>query len=522
MKNSPGAKTRPTDPLLRQPVSPLRRRRLALAGLGFAAGLALFLIVISAVLFNGKTPAPVASEAGLATQGVPTATPLPATTTTAAATTTTAAPTVRPTATAVPVPTPTPLAVAGLTINSKSLSNQGKLAFIFQNNLFTLDGATGQARQINKIGTVEKFGWSHDGEWLAYSLQPGPNAPVNSLWLSRSDGAENHQLPGSGDFAWSPTANELALTQIGDSTGLQILSTAGGAVRYVTNLNAASPLWSPDGSTLAFISTDRGPNGAARLVTVPAKGGPTSPVFAAEPGNGLTLLDWWPTGKGLLFQTIPANSASLSADGLPVQSLSLDAPAQTPQTLVKSLIHPAWLSWSPDGTKFVAVEGAGRQLSTNKALTVCDVVKASCQILAQPVNTVSLDPAWSPDGNRIAFVRAEARSGFLDAAGFADWEKTRTLWVSNPDGSQARPVEGLAAVVGVQNPLWSRDSKQLLLGHVGGTAPGGLWLTGLTEQAGKLQANPHLVAGPVGNSAQQAATGYYGYQDWQILAAWYR
>ena len=143
MKNSPGGKTRPTDPLLRQPVSPLRSRRLALAGLGFAAVLALFLIAISVVLFNGKTPAPVASEAGLATQGVPTPTALPATTS-AATTTRLPHPPLRPTATAVPVPTPTPLAVAGLTIDGKSLNNQGKLAFIFQNNLFTLDGATGR------------------------------------------------------------------------------------------------------------------------------------------------------------------------------------------------------------------------------------------------------------------------------------------------------------------------------------------------------------------------------------------
>lgn len=681
MKNSTGERSRPTDPRLLQAVSEKRSRRLALAGLSFAAILALFLIAVSVVLFNGKTSTPAvpgtilvvqtskpptttsiasASTAlpvgpaslgeapqncgpalalqqlaydfgpmaggtpvglvGISDKGViefngnlptqwgypqkvlwavaPTFTgtislqganvadgaplwfkignvpettpvldtknggsnpsgwaawpstlyapeagcylikaqwpggsweitfaagriPSPGPIATANLTTATAP---APTATAVPVPTPTPLAVAGLMVDSGSFSKQGKLAFIFQNNLFALDGTTGRAYQITRSGAVEKFAWSYDGTWLAYSLRPAANAPANTLWVSRSDGAENHQLPGSGDFAWSPTTSELALTQNGDSTGLQIISTAGTA-RSVTNLNAASPFWSPDGSTLAFVSTDRGPNEAARIVTVPAKGGSTTTNFAAEPGNGLALLGWWPNGKGLLFQTIPANSASLSADGLPVQSLALAAPAAAPPTLVKSLLHPNWLSWSPDGTKFVAVEGAGRQLSTNKALIVCDVIKSTCQNLAQPADTVSLDPAWSPDSRRIAFVRAEARSGFLDAAAFAAWEKTRTLWVCNPDGSQARQVEGLADLGGVQNPLWSRDGKYLLLGlgHIGGTVdPGGLWLTDLTEQAGKLQANRRLVAGPVGNLAQPAANGYYGYQDWQAIAAWYR
>lgn len=423
--------------------------------------------------------------------------------------------------TAAPAPTPTAPPVAGLTVNAGNFSKQGKLAFIYQGNLFILDGSTGQTRQIVNSGSVGKFAWSHDGEWLAYSWRPTVGSPNSEVWMTLADGAGKHKVAASDDFAWSPVANELAVSQLGDSTGLQIVSTAG-LSRTLTTLNTASAVWSSDGTTLAFVTTDRGSNGAARIMTMTAKGGSQTVYYIGQPGDGLKLLGWWPNGKGLLFQTIPANSASLSADGLAVQSLSLTTPAATPQTLVKSLVHSEWISWSPDSTRFVAVEGAGRQISSNKSLTVCDVTKGSCQVIPQPANTVSLDPAWSPDGSRIAFVRAATATSFDSNFGastaFDAWEKTRSLWLINPDGTNPRQVEGLAGVVGVQNPQWSKDGKQLLLGHAGGTPPSGLWLAELTEQSGSLKATPRLVAGPI----WVEQPGYYGYMDWTAIAAWYR
>jgi Tol biopolymer transport system component len=413
-----------------------------------------------------------------------------------------------------PTATPTPQTIAGLTVNGANFSKQGKLAFVSNGNLFVLDGATGQTRQLTTSGGVSEFKWSYDGEWLAYRANfRGAAGPV---LVAHYNGIENFPLPGVGEFAWSPVTNEIALTS--PDGGLQIVNTAGIAHK-LTGQNATSPLWSPDGSTIAFVTAEAGRDGPAKIVTMPAIGGSTTPYFTGKAGDGIKLLSWWPNGKGLLFQTIPVNSASLSANGLPVESIDLTSSQNFHQTLVKSLVNTNWLSWSPDGTKFVAVEGTGRQLTANKSLTICDITKNSCQTVAQPANTVSLDPAWSSDGTQIAFVSASSVSGFSDETAYINWLKTNTLWLVNADGSNARQIDGLAAFGGLENPLWSADGKKLLLADTSGNGKSGLWLADLTEQNGKVQAAVHPVVSPVGNPSQTGNI-YFSYQD--LLVGWYR
>lgn len=86
------------------------------------------------------------------------------------------------------------------------------------------------------------------------------------------------------------------------------------------------------------------------------------------------------------------------------------------------------------------------------------MAQASCDTLPQPDDAVSLDAAWSPAGERIAFVRAprERKNGGL-AEG---WISGRRLWLAAPDGSGAQDVAG----GGVFGPVWDRAGRLLFVG----------------------------------------------------------
>ena len=254
-----------------------------------------------------------------------------------------------PTATAASTATPTPQTLGGVTVNGVNFSKQGKLAFVSNGNLFVLDGANGQTHQLTQNGGVSEFKWSYDGEWLAYKVSLGAAGSGDAIYMSKYDGTGNFMPPGNGEFAWSPIKEELAFTTFspnGVPGDLKIVDT-NKTVHKTISKNVSSLLWSPDGLTLAYATFDKIPDGTVRIETIPTTDKVVfqnnSPVSAQE-GAGIKLLSWWPDGKGLLFQNIPANSASLSMDGLPVKSVDLTNPTALPHQLVKALVNTDWLS----------------------------------------------------------------------------------------------------------------------------------------------------------------------------------
>jgi dipeptidyl aminopeptidase/acylaminoacyl peptidase len=177
-----------------------------------------------------------------------------------------------------------------------------------------------------------------------------------------------------------------------------------GREREPTNLtkteraSESSPAWSPDGSTIAFVRensiwTMRRDGSAPRQVTA-------GQVVDRQPA-------WSPDGRTIAF----ARNGAI---------LVVDAAGGEPRPLASGPFYALNPSWSPDGRVLVYAHDSG----TGAFLTVVQ----SDGTGARPL-TRGTDPAWSPQGDWIAFV---ARLN----------ERRNAIYVIRPNG------EGLTRLTG--------------------------------------------------------------------------
>jgi Tol biopolymer transport system component len=332
----------------------------------------------------------------------------------------------------------------------------GRLAYERGGKVYILEG-----RREREVGIGRSPAWSFDGAWLAYVGSDAVEGPYR-LQMVRADGTGMVQFPdlpaSEPVMAWSPAERVLA---VGWEHGLW-LARPDGAVKALDDhpQGVYSFAWSPDGARLAYVTTEprQAPLPPAdTLWTVAVTGGSPVPVLRA-PEGAIYVADWWPDGQSLLYWMSPIRSASIAADGLPLRRLDLATGATN--HLETTLLNRRWISWAPDGQRFLAVAGGGRAAWVGKALSVCD--RQACRPVEQPPGVVRLDGVWAPAGNRIAFVQAEARPFEAGAEG---WMETRRLWVSAADGSGAQEVG--AAGSGVYSPQWEKDGRHLLYARDG-------------------------------------------------------
>ncbi|HEY9283827.1 MAG TPA: DUF4214 domain-containing protein, partial [Pyrinomonadaceae bacterium] len=214
-----------------------------------------------------------------------------------------------------------------------------------------------------------------------------------------------------------PSDRVLFTSQRDGNAEIYVMNGDGTGLTNLTNNPAqdVTPVWSPDGTRIAFSSTRTGPGNT---------GGHTNIYVMDADGGNVRLL---------------THHTDEEEDGTIDNWVILD---------------PAW---SPDGTKLVyavdTLEGAGHLVIVN-----ADGSGGETFINASG----AADPAWSPDGTRIAYIARE--SVFNPEDNFA----VRYLLVVNADGSGKTRVAvappffsvgfGLPQVNG---PAWSPDGKRL-------------------------------------------------------------
>jgi Tol biopolymer transport system component len=152
-----------------------------------------------------------------------------------------------------------------------------------------------------------------------------------------------------------------------------------------------------------------------------------------------------PNGKKIAFQS-PRNGKQ--------DIFTMNADGTHQKRVTRSRKHDYNPAWSPDGTRIAFVR-QHRGNSSNLKIYVMKAARESETNRAQRLTTASLstleelDPAWSPDGTRIAFARNPDASS--PTSGF-DLHSIR----ANGSGQIRLTTTG-----GSQQPAWSPDGTKI-------------------------------------------------------------
>ncbi|MBN1429234.1 MAG: PD40 domain-containing protein [Anaerolineae bacterium] len=293
-------------------------------------------------------------------------------------------------------------------------------------------------------GEVSSAAWSPRSNKIIFDSELGIN--IRALFSINVDGSGLTQLTdGAGNDSspvWSPDGTQIAFgTMRQGDWDIYIMNSDGNEQRpLVSGPNYdGGTVWSPDGSRIAFFS-DRN---AQRNIYVIDVDGSNLTQLTTGPGH-LQDLVWSPDGTHIAYVVWDENGIGdvvvMNADGSePVLLTDHSAPSHSP-------------AWSPDGTRIAYVSGQSEQMN----IYVADMQNLSEPIRLTQCGAMNFSPVWSPDGEWIAF--STDRNGNYD------------LYLAAADGSGVIPLVNTNA--DELSPVWSPDGTKILFSsgkeHVSG------------------------------------------------------
>ncbi len=258
----------------------------------------------------------------------------------------------------------------------------------------TVDGSA-DPRQVTR-GDGAKFGprYAPDGRRIAYVLDVDGSEALDACICDRDSQRHTNltlDLPGAlqPNLSWSPDSSQLACISDGSgSFDTFVIPVEGGAPRPVLALPYPDwdVRWSPDGRHLAVTAETTGQDYG--IFIVPAAGGEPLQLAAPEGVINAREPEWAPDGRRLAFASDVRGSYAIGIYELDSRGITW---------VTDSNFDDETPSWSPQGDRLVFLRREG-------ATTVLAVAGGQDLATYRVSPGVHYGPRFTPDGEHVVFV----------------------------------------------------------------------------------------------------------------------
>jgi Tol biopolymer transport system component len=300
------------------------------------------------------------------------------------------------------------------------LARPGLIAFGTGDNHIVLADADGShPRDISgAAGSDYLPSWSPDGTKLAIWRAMGERF---SIAVTDPDGVLITLIPtlepvprdhltawaggAGGPLAWSPDSRHMAFwSWVGDVPQIFAVASDGTGLQRIGDprIPAIDPVWSPDGSQIAFAGmgdafTDSGAGPDQTGIFVMDADGSAVHRISHVKGRDLSVSyhepQWQPGGDLIAYQADPDYDSHVfvaRADGTAERDVSIEAGG--------TYQHDDAPTWSPDGRQLAFTRAKNAGPLSQIVIIDADGIHAR-ELVHPPVD--AMGPTWSPDGTRV-------------------------------------------------------------------------------------------------------------------------
>ena len=283
--------------------------------------------------------------------------------------------------------------------------------------------------------------WSPNGCRIAFIRDDVYVVDANGTGVRRlTTSRAGQNVPSPTAIAWSPDGHRIVVTLAGEenfseSSYIDVFDSDGGGRRRLVPFQAGEPSWSPDSSRIAFdrwFSID-----GTDLYVVDADGGNLRRLTGRSNRSfGSDSPAWSPDGRRIAFVRAGSLDAPSEIYVIGVDGTGLRRVTTSPRDPGNQGDFP--VVWSPDGQRIAFVRNSNVR---GPDIYVVRIDGGGLRRLTRSGD--ASEPAWSPDGRQIVFTRTVA----------AGWYDQADLYVSDADGSGLRRLTRTPDLEA--GPVWS-------------------------------------------------------------------